>query len=144
MHKIATTLIIALFIGFSGQANACQMRGAVGDAEAAETGAGATSAQEVMAQRMALMQERDALLLETVQLLKDVAKDKESKAKAEALEKRIQANIEKHSKLHATMMGGGMGMGPDGQMMHKKDGCCGGKDKPCPMKGAAPAEKKAN
>lgn len=140
MHKIIITLIIGLFIGFSSQANACQMKAAATPAEAA-------GQQDVYAQRMALMQERDALLLETVQLLKSVAKDKESKAKAEALERRIQANIEKHDKMHAMMMSGHAGMGgmePQGGMMHKKDGCCGGKDKPCPMKDGAPADKKAD
>lgn len=143
MHKIIIALIIGLFIGFGGQAAACQMSAAPTGAEAAE----ATGQQDVFAQRMALMQERDALLLETVQLLKEVAKDKESKAKAEALEKRIQANIEKHAKMHSMMMGGagGMaGMEPRGGMTHKKDGCCGGKDKPCPMKNGAPMDKKAN
>ncbi len=141
MHKITLSLIIALFVGFGGQANACQMKAAVGDAEAADAGAGATSAQDVMAQRMALMQERDALLLETVQLLKEVAKDKGSKAKAEALEKRIQANIEKHNKMHTMMMSGHAGMA--GMESHKA-GCCGGKDNPCPMKDGAASDKKAN
>lgn len=140
MHKIAIALVIGLFISFGGQANACQMGAAPNAAEAAPT-------QDVYAQRMALMQERDALLLETVQLLKSVAKDKESKAKAEALEQRVQANIEKHNKMHAMMMSGHAGMGgmePQGGMVHKKDGCCGGKDKPCPMKDGAPADKKAD
>lgn len=140
MHKIAITLIIGLFIGFGGQAAACEMK-------AAPTASEAAGQQDVFAQRMALMQERDALLLETVQLLKEVAKDKESKAKAEALERRIQENIEKHNKMHGMMMGGagGMaGMEPRGGMMHGKEGCCGGKDKPCPMKGGAPSDKKAN
>lgn len=132
MHKIAIALVIGLFISFGGQANACQMGAAPTAAEAAPT-------QDVYAQRMALMQERDTLLLETVQLLKEVAKDKESKGKAEILEKRIQAYIEKHAKMHATMMGGA-----GGGMMNKKDGCCGGKDNPCPMKGGAPADKKTN
>ncbi|MBI5638031.1 MAG: hypothetical protein HZA03_08690 [Nitrospinae bacterium] len=140
MHKITITLIIGFFIGFGAQANACQMKAAATPAEAA-------GQQDVYAQRMALMQERDALLLETVQLLKDVAKDKGAKTKAEALEQRIQANIEKHNKMHTMMMGGAGGMGgmePQGGMMHKKDGCCGGKDNPCPMKPGAPADKKAD
>lgn len=120
MHKIIITLIIGLFIGFGAQANACQMKAAATPAEAA-------AQQDVYAQRMALMQERDALLLETVQLLKETAKDKATKAKAEALEQRVQANIEKHNKVHAMMMGG-----------------AGGRDKPCPMKPVAPADKKAD
>lgn len=140
MHKITLTLIFGLLIGFGAQAAACEMR-------AAATPADAAGHQEVYAQRMAVMQERDALLLETAQLLKEVAKDKESKAKAEALERRIQANIEKHNKVHAMMMGGAGGMAggePRGGMMHKKDGCCAGKDTPCPMQDGAPSGKKAN
>lgn len=129
MHKIIPALIIGLFIGFGSPANACQMSSAPAAAEAA-------GQQDVYAQRVALMQERDALLLETVQLLKEIAKDKDLKAKAESLELRIKANIEKHGKAHAMMMGGG-------EMTHKKDGCA-DKEKPCPMKGGAPSDKKAN
>lgn len=141
MHKITIAFIIGLIISFGGNASACQMNAAAAPAGAAE----APGQQDVFAQRMALMQERNALLLETVQLLKETAKDKDTKAKAEALEKRVQANIEKHNKMHATMMGGGMaGMEPRGGMMHKKDGCCGGKDKPCPMKDGPTTDNKAN
>ena len=139
MHKIAIALVIVLLAGFTGQAHACQLRAAPGNAEAA-------APQNVYAKRMELMKERDSLLLETVQLLKEVAKDKATKDKAEALEKRVQANIEEHNKMHAMMMdgaGGMAGMHPGGQMMPKKDGCCGGKDKPCPMKGT-PSDKKDN
>ncbi len=143
MHKIIIALVIGLFIGYGGPAAAQQ------DAQ-----------QDVQMQRMALMQERDALLLETVQLLKTVVKDRESKAKAESLERRIQANIEKHNKMHAMMMSGHAGMA--GMGSHKAGcggggegccggagcggdaGCCGGKDNPCPMKDNAPADKKTN
>lgn len=145
MQKFTIALITGLVLVFGGHANACQMNAAAAPAEAAEA-PGAATQQDVFAQRMALMQERDALLLEMVQLLKETAKDKGTKAKAEALEKRLQVNIEKHSKLHAMMMGGHAGMAGTGS---HKTGCggaggCGGKDNPCPMKDGAPSDKKAN
>ncbi|MBI5179065.1 MAG: hypothetical protein HZA04_07370 [Nitrospinae bacterium] len=72
-------------------------------------------------QKHEMMVEEQQIMLQSIQLLKEMAKDKETKAKAEALEKRQQALIIKHQQMYAEMMKmmdeGGMQMGP---MMHRQ------------------------
>jgi hypothetical protein len=71
-------------------------------------------------QKHEMMVEEQDILLQTVQLLKEVAKDGATKGKAEALEKRIQAMVVKHKEMHDQMekMMDKCDMKKDGAMHH--------------------------
>lgn len=79
---------------------------------------------------MECMKDHQGILREMAAILKELAKDPALKARAEALDKKIETHFSKYCDMKGQMMHGHMKDGGHG-MMHGKDGCPPG-DKNCP------------